>query len=324
MTGWDILRWGTFVAWVLLIAFDTSVEGRIFHMGGAAFSLVMAIVFGGKENGSHRRADQEIRGDTDQRADAGGGPVYAACPSGTIALTPIAGPGSSGAGAGAGVTAVLSSSLINQQIAMMQAMQAQAPNNILLGMQQGQQAQNAYQGGLGQQNVAQGCISSAQYQAASQANVSAFLQQFGSPNLFPPQPKPVVENIGIVLGEIEGYRAWRIFNGCLVSLCVDDVWLPGEPMMATDVNEDNTNGAHAFKTLRQAVDYAAGYEHVAIGRVKLWGQIIEHEIGYRAEFSKPIEILHVRWTKIGGALGTAEEIAKRYGIKTGPMIEVGK
>lgn len=129
------------------------------------------------------------------------------------------------------------------------------------------------------------------------------------------RPKPVVENCGIVLGEIEGFRAWRIFNGCLVSLCVDDVWLPGEPMTATDVNEDNTNGAHAFKTLTQAINYAGPHEPFAVGRVKLWGQIIEHAFGYRAEFSKPIEILLVRWRKINGEMGTAAEIAKRYGIE---------
>lgn len=132
-------------------------------------------------------------------------------------------------------------------------------------------------------------------------------------------PARIVENAGIVLGEIEGYRAWRIFNGCLVSLYVDDVWLPGEPMTATDVREDNTNGAHAFKTPWQAEKYANDpqYPNVAIGRVKLWGQIIEHELGYRAEFSKPIQILSVRWHKLGGAVGTVEEIAKRYGIPVG-------
>lgn len=129
------------------------------------------------------------------------------------------------------------------------------------------------------------------------------------------RPKPVVENCGIVLGEIEGFRAWRIFNGCLVSLCVDDVWLPGEPMTATDVSEDNTNGAHAFKTLPDAISYSRGYENSAVGRVKLWGQIIEHELGYRAEFSKPIEILAVRWRKINGEMGCVKEIAKRYGIE---------
>lgn len=139
--------------------------------------------------------------------------------------------------------------------------------------------------------------------------------------------KPVVENCGIVLGEIEAFRAWRVFNGLLVSMAVDDVWLPGEPMKATDVDVYNMHGAHAFKTLRQARNYMKDQDqhitlflrdvraHFAIGRVKLWGTIVEHETGYRAEFAKPIEIISCQWRKLDGSMGTPSEIAARYGVK---------
>jgi hypothetical protein len=176
------------------------------------------------------------------------------------------------------------------------------------------------------QSAGKGGLAAIPYQtltiAQQQAIMSHIARQFSmnqsqqlavyqnSPSLLP----PVVENAGIVLGEIEGYRAWRIFNGLLVSMAVDDVWLPGEPMTATNVREDNASGAHAFKTYQQAVDYVHPYENWAIGRVKLWGQIIEHEIGYRGEFSKPIEIITCQWRKLDGSHGTAEEIARRYRI----------
>lgn len=283
------------------------------------------------ENGSDRRADQEIRSDSDQRADASGGPVYAAGPSGTIALTPIAGAGSSGANAGTG--GIMASGQKAMPLTLPQLTPAQMViQSAVLGQvgaiqnqAWGQGQTNSFQG-LGYQNY-QGLQQAAQQHlsvqhqiaminAALYGNSHALL--YGNDAAFH-KPKPIVENAGIVLGEIESYRAWRIFNGCLVSLCVDDVWLPGEPMTATDVREDNTNGAHAFKTAEQAMEYGLRHENVAVGRVKLWGQIIEHELGYRAEFSKPIQILSVRWHKLGGAVGTVEEIAKRYGIPGGNL-----
>lgn len=193
--------------------------------------------------------------------------------------------------------------------AISQAVWQQLAQQNALGQQQGLYGSQQYVGhGLSQQAI--------QSQLTAQ-HYALMAQHYGLIGMREAvvRPKPVVENVGIVLGEIEGFRAWRIFNGCLVSLCVDDVWLPGEPMTATEVNEDNTNGAHAFKTLIQAIKYAGPHEPFAVGRVKLWGQIIEHELGYRAEFSKPIEILLVRWRKINGDMGCVKEIAKRYGIE---------
>jgi hypothetical protein len=249
-----------------------------------------------EENGSNRRTDQEIRGDSSQRTDASGGPVYAAGPSGTISLT--SGASAARSRAGAGVMWPLPS-LTPAQLAAQKAV-----HDHINAMQNQQQSS--------QQHLAQHQMNVALNNALIYSNsYAAYLAGVD----WAEQPKPVVENTGIVLGEIEGFRAWRIFNGLLVSMAVDDVWLPGEPMTAKDVDVGNHNGAHAFKTIKQAIDYSVSHENVAIGRVKLWGQIIEHELGYRAEFSKPIEIISCRWRKLDGSFGLPIEIAKRYGIK---------
>jgi hypothetical protein len=107
-----------------------------------------------------------------------------------------------------------------------------------------------------------------------------------------------------------GWRMWReVQHGRLTSVTRDDIWTPGEAMHATCGNllsarrhhvyrgagpyEDCTCGLYAKASLLdllQAYDpeVAAGQtEAMAIGTVKLWGEVVEGTTGYRATMGYP-------------------------------------
>jgi hypothetical protein len=100
---------------------------------------------------------------------------------------------------------------------------------------------------------------------------------------------------GLRVGEIVAYRAWRVIS--LPSLLIGDnllhsvamrdyVWHPDRPASG-DVR---VHGIYSFRRIiRSKEEY--GYdpcpdEPFLFGKVKIWGEIIEHEEGYRSEFGK--------------------------------------
>lgn len=122
-----------------------------------------------------------------------------------------------------------------------------------------------------------------------------------------PEP-PAVTDAGIRAGEITALRAWRVRGGRLFSVYIEGhEWFPGQPASG-DVN-GNSRGVHAFRGLQDVHSYLAmkrmeeqwihrvtdvfydlpsqqerqGY---VIGTIELWGNVIEHERGYRAEFGQ--------------------------------------
>lgn len=96
-------------------------------------------------------------------------------------------------------------------------------------------------------------------------------------------------------GELIGYRAWRVLKGGILSSCVvDDVWLPQEPMVGEIKNEHTAGsggqGIHAYKGEQHKSAYVGNRYNIATdsmstyatGSVSLYGDVIEHETGYRA------------------------------------------
>lgn len=248
-------------------------------------TVFLGILFWREVDGANRRANQKIRGNPAQRADASGGPVYQAGPSGTIVPINLAVGAGQNPGAGKGLSAAHAS--YPQHVASLNL----SNNNAFL-------------------------------RAISRQHQNAIVGTAISIGLDDREPRHPVENIGIVLGEVEAFRAWRVFDGLLVSMAIDFVWMPGEPMTANEVTDYGSSGVHGFKTHKQAAayafQYANGREYV-IGRVKLWGQIIEHETGYRAEFAKPIELINqchgfTPLHMLVRAPWTIEAIAARYNI----------
>lgn len=106
---------------------------------------------------------------------------------------------------------------------------------------------------------------------------------------------PDLEDAGITAGEIMAWRCWWVDEDFMLrSMNLDTTWMPGEPMTGRGVDDYSGIGVHAFKTLDQAKrEYDQFRSHYAIvfGTVSLWGIVIEHELGYRAEYAQPEELV---------------------------------
>ena len=133
-------------------------------------------------------------------------------------------------------------------------------------------------------------------QIAAQNYAAVARQAFASP------PACAVADAGISAGEIVAHRCWRhVGCGWLQSIAVETIWPITEPMTG-EVAHNGVSGIHAFKSERRALDsYAlsATRAHpLVFGTVALWGTVIEHEHGWRAEFGKILSvdvITGVRW-----------------------------
>lgn len=118
-------------------------------------------------------------------------------------------------------------------------------------------------------------------------------------------PKPIPHE-GIVAGEIIAWRGWKVNHDLqLTSIFKDQhIWQPGVPMTG-DVRHEY--GVHAFKDPSCVRDYCrddlghSSHNYLrntpkpttlayAAGKVALWGEVVEHAWGYRAEFAKIISI----------------------------------
>jgi hypothetical protein len=89
----------------------------------------------------------------------------------------------------------------------------------------------------------------------------------------------------IEIGEITAWRVWRLGKeGIVYSPIINVPWWPGEIMRASPhVRADD--GIYASKSrpeIRWPPSARASWPLV-VGRVLLWGVVIEHEKGYRAE-----------------------------------------
>lgn len=104
----------------------------------------------------------------------------------------------------------------------------------------------------------------------------------------PPSPSFQVEQLDPQLLDLTAYRVWRIKDSYLISTATNKIWLPNQ-IMEGDVQAQM--GVYAYKTLLDAIEHSStGF---AIGSVRLWGDTIEHENGYRASSARIIEIIAV-------------------------------
>ena len=107
-------------------------------------------------------------------------------------------------------------------------------------------------------------------------------------------------NVPDYISPIIAYRAWRCDAAGLKSLN-GEPWLPQQRLVATcragnshDTHEppqtDCTCGIYAAKTFHHLC--STGYDRYGIhGEVNLWGTVVEHELGYRAQFAYPKTLL---------------------------------
>jgi hypothetical protein len=135
---------------------------------------------------------------------------------------------------------------------------------------------------------------------------------FTSPFIPPPRSESKLANDlkheGIRVGEIIAYRAWRVVDSAwmrrtwmrrtwmrqcdnrLHSVIIKDyVWLPDQPASG-DVRE---HGIYSFKQVirsREQYGFSLAGGPLLFGSVKIWGEIVEHEVGYRSQFAKIVSL----------------------------------
>jgi hypothetical protein len=104
---------------------------------------------------------------------------------------------------------------------------------------------------------------------------------------------------------IIGWRVWRLCSVreyprrdrhsavTLQSTYMNTLWPPGQSATACCEVKRLHHGIHAFATQAQAVEYmrAARKPHQYVfGEVSLWGRVVVHEHGYRAQCAYPKRI----------------------------------
>jgi hypothetical protein len=101
-------------------------------------------------------------------------------------------------------------------------------------------------------------------------------------------------------GEIIGWRVWKLRNGLLHSVIIPYTWRPGVFERSTCQKGGgyyNYNpGYHAFRHQEQAEREApmlAFSSLAAIGSVALWGEVIEHQYGWRSEYAAVRSIIKI-------------------------------
>jgi hypothetical protein len=101
---------------------------------------------------------------------------------------------------------------------------------------------------------------------------------------------------GIRVGEIIAYRAWRVIkprgegDDRLHSVLIKDyIWHPDQPASG----DIRTHGIYSCRNMvrsREEYLYFVGTASLLFGKVKIWGEVIEHEWGYRSQFGKIVSL----------------------------------
>lgn len=129
---------------------------------------------------------------------------------------------------------------------------------------------------------------------------------------------------------LTAWRSWRVvqLDGAryLTSTVAHDVWEPGRRLTATCRGRDDVApgerppgapcadhgcGIYARKH-RLPATYVTTGPRAAVGLVALWGRVIEHEHGYRAQFGYPVAFVE---PSRADERRLVRELAARYGAE---------
>jgi hypothetical protein len=98
-------------------------------------------------------------------------------------------------------------------------------------------------------------------------------------------------------GEIIGWRFWKLRNGLLYSVFVPYTWRPGVFERSSSKQSGFKNpGYYAFKDKEQAEHEASIHAYgwpFAFGSVAMWGEVIEHQRGWRSEYAAVRSIIKI-------------------------------
>jgi hypothetical protein len=97
---------------------------------------------------------------------------------------------------------------------------------------------------------------------------------------------------------------------------MNSVWQPGAVMRACCGANILRHGIHAFATSADAIEYMREgrkpIRHV-FGEVSLWGRVVIHERGYRAECAYPRRIFVPKVYR--GSRDIINELSRSYGVE---------
>jgi hypothetical protein len=130
-------------------------------------------------------------------------------------------------------------------------------------------------------------------------------------------------------GEIIGWRFWKLCNGLLYSVFASYAWRPGVFERSSSkrcefrnlgyykFRDDNNLGYHAFRDKERATREAffhACWSPCVIGSVAMWGEVIEHQHGWRSEYAAVQSITEITgdnslWSK----QCLLQELREKYG-----------
>lgn len=106
-------------------------------------------------------------------------------------------------------------------------------------------------------------------------------------------PNGTGESSGVKFGEITAYRMWEIADEFspfkhprLKSVTMANIWEPGNPM---EGSPGHGVGVFCWKDKDLAEYEARMYsvmDRMAWGSIKIWGEVHEHQTGYRAQYAK--------------------------------------
>jgi len=148
------------------------------------------------------------------------------------------------------------------------------------------------------------------------------------------------------LGEIVGYRCWRVIEKgpqsfALRSVYQPDVWQPDGILEGRGLEDWGQRGVHAWKEvnspkfLEYINEYLVRIENVVwnppnvsstrvrstntalvTGSILLWGDVVEHDHGYRGEFAKvkSIDWLYPSQAMMGRERDILDALRRHYGV----------
>lgn len=138
------------------------------------------------------------------------------------------------------------------------------------------------------------------------------------------QPRPrketgegkLIEGKLITAGEIIAWRCWRLcwWRDRLRSVFIEERWEPQKPLRAAS---HYLHGIHTWKTRELADLYGSSLPaRYAIGQVEIWGNVHEHEWGYRAEYAavKSIDSLEGFWIWPWTKFLKLRRLRRKYGV----------
>jgi hypothetical protein len=122
-----------------------------------------------------------------------------------------------------------------------------------------------------------------------------------------------IKKEGMRVGEIIAHRCWPIRNGFLWSTSANRAWAPGEPMSAEKGHLEMGFGVFSFKEKSRLIEAFSKDAEAVFGTLYLWGDIVEHTIGYRSQYASIRSLDFISRAARGTC--SIEELRKLYGVE---------